>query len=122
MKYLYLALLITNFCSIVAKAEKIKPTHVGRELYTICFEMTDFAKQSYCLGFIMGVSDSSNSDNYCIPETAGGDQIRDHVLSFLHKHVGFVISALTQVFFLHRHVGFLRRGQKTHMPVDKTAF
>mgnify|MGYP001232798524 FL=1 len=86
MKYLYLALLITNFCSIVAKAEKIKPTHVGRELYTICFEMTDFAKQSYCLGFIMGVSDSSNSDNYCIPETAGGDQIRDHVLSFLHKH------------------------------------
>ena len=86
MKYLYLALLITNFCSIVAKAEQIKPTHAGRELYTICFEMTDFAKQSYFLGFIMGVSDSSNPDNYCIPETAGGDQIRDHVLSFLHKH------------------------------------
>ena len=88
MKHLLPVLVIIVFFTNETNAPRAETSHTGNELYTICFDAIDIAKQSYCLGFIMGVTDALASlKHHCIPEGVKGDQIRDLVLSFLHRHV-----------------------------------
>jgi hypothetical protein len=58
----------------------------GTELYQAC-TVSDSVHTSFCIGYVMGVSDSLQSLHLtCSPKQATGRQVTDLVVSYLRDH------------------------------------
>ncbi len=88
MKKQFILILVIPFLCVTHKTLlSSNYTHTADELHKICFGSINFEQQSYCLGFIIGTTDTLKRLNkICIPKAIKGDQIRDIVLSFFDKN------------------------------------
>ena len=59
----------------------------GTQLYQACTAASDSEKLSFCIGYVMGVSDSLQSLHLtCSPKEATGKQVTDLVVGYLRDH------------------------------------
>ena len=59
----------------------------GTQLYQACTAASDSEKLSFCIGYVMGVSDSLQSLHLmCSPTEATGKQVTDLVVGYLRDH------------------------------------
>ena len=79
MKKKFILILVIPFLCLTHKTLlSSNYTHTADELHKICFGSINFEQQSYCLGFIIGATDTlKRLKKICIPKAIKGDQIRD---------------------------------------------
>lgn len=59
----------------------------GIQLYQSCTATSEPEKTSFCIGYVMGVSDSLQSLHLtCAPQEATGRQVTDLVVNYLRDH------------------------------------